>query len=269
MPELGPKHVPLLVESFQREHGLRIDGIPGKQTMSKLEEVLNQRTKVAVPNTLTDLGLRVMQTAKLLWESDVVDLPHITAVAERKRCVDIIDRFIRTPIGLNWTHENLYDGSFKWCGAFAATCWGSVGLNADMRKFFWASCYRLDRWADYRDIENRQNIQPQPSRRKYLKLDETSVVQDIAEFGVQAGDVLLIGKANSYGHHICLIESFDSDSRIFHTIEGNGGGIGPRGDKRVGIVRGRRRLGLNKSQDATKLSHARRIIRPSIDDIVI
>lgn len=259
------EHIPFLVESFQREHGLTVDGIAGKRTLGLLDRMLIDRSKKPEPaDPMIEIGRRVMATATSQFNKDVIDLPSVTDLTSRLRCIDIIDDYIRSDRGLGWSFEEKYDGSFKWCGAFAAACWASVGLKFEERKHYWASCYRLDRWGRYLDLEHHKSVLPTDPKRQYLKIDEHSDASTVRSFGPRAGDILLIGKINSYGHHICLVESFDPDSRIFHTIEGNGGGIGPDGKRRIGIVRGRRFLG---AKDLTK-SHARRLIRPSINDIV-
>ena len=96
-----------------------------------------------------------------------------------------------------------------------------------------------------------------------LDLDETTTsLEFIDKWKVAKGDILLIGP-KGYGQHICLVESFDADAGVFHTVEGNGTGYGPNGERQHGVVRAKRTLGAD-SRDGWC---ARRIIRPSAEDL--
>ena len=67
-----------------------------------------------------------------------------------------------------------------------------------------------------------------------------------------------------YGDHITLVERYDPETRLFHTIEGNSRGKGPKGDSRQGVIRSARPLGARKGHTYI----ARRLIRPASTDLV-
>jgi hypothetical protein len=206
---------------------------------------------------LAECGRIAIDNAISLWRGNVYD-PKVSdksQLADQSR--NIIDICIK--YGLGWTWEPYYagDGRFEWCGAFAAHCWRTV--RPELRKTYFASTYRLDRYARYQSVNGEKN---KGTGRLIAELDEHS---KSLPFEPRTGDILLIGPAGSgYGKHICLVESFDAATGTFHTIEGNGNGLGPDGKKRQGVVRGRRFLGYQAHPENW---HARRLIRPSAGDL--
>jgi hypothetical protein len=165
----------------------------------------------------------------------------------------MIDSFIRR--GLGWTWEPPYkgDGDFEWCGAFVAYCW--LSIKPVLRKTYFASTYRLDRYARYASVNGKPN---RGSGRLLAELDERSTE---LPWEPRAGDILTIGPVGSgYGKHICLVESYADG--VFKTIEGNGTGLAPSGQRWQGVVRGERKLGGSGW-------HARRLIRPSAEDLTV
>lgn len=218
-------------------------------------------------------GRVALAAAVAAWERGIVD-PRRPTGDDASR--DFIDAIGRTREGTNSGGRRYKkDGDREWCGDFAAYCWGKAGLALDLREIYFASTFRLDcygRYAEaFRGLSDREpdvrKRWPKPADpeagRLYLQLDPKSTVRDVFAFRPRAGDILLVGGASSgYGTHVCLVESFDANRRIFHTIEGNAHGLQPDGQIRQGVVRNQRALGSRGDP-----MHARRLIRPGIADI--
>ena len=204
---------------------------------------------------LANAGIDAVERATGEWQNAIYDPPRAATSINDLMSKTSIDRYIRK--GLGWTWEPSYagDGDFEWCGAFAAWCWFSI--RPALRKTYFASTYRLDRYARYGSVNGEKN---RGSGRLLAELDEHSTVHALP-FAPRAGDILTIGPIGSgYGKHICLVEKFDPRLGIFATLEGNGTGLAPNGQRWQGVVRGERKLGGDGW-------HARRLIRPSPEDL--
>lgn len=214
-------------------------------------------------------GRGALAEAERLWREDIIDPKRGDHSAEGEHGRAMIDLMIRGILGLSWSWEQPYDhdGQFAWCGAFAARCHaGSIPLA--IRRRYFASTYRLDRWARYRPVDERdRNARPKGAPDRLLAvLDEHSTGLP-AGVVPQPGDVLLVGPVPgghvlSCGAHVTLVESYDAGARVFHTIAGNGTGAGPKGDTRQGVVRAKFTVGGRIGH-----YHARRLIRPIGADI--
>lgn len=219
-----------------------------------LKEAMTSGRRTIDQASLESVGRQAILRADMEWNHDVYD-PRRSERGDRATlCRSAIDQYIR--VGLGWTWESPYagDGDFEWCGAFAAYCWR--GIRPALRKTYFASTYRLDRYARYGSVNGEKN---RGSGRLLAEFDENSTA---LPFVPRAGDILLIGPPGSgYGKHITLVESFDAEHGTFATIEGNGTGRGPDGKQRQGVVRAMRHLGGTGW-------HARRLIRPSAEDLV-
>lgn len=205
-------------------------------------------------DALEEAGQKALGLALVQWGHDIYDPKMSDTSANAIECKKVIDQMIR--FGLGWTWEPPYagDGDFEWCGAFAAKCW--PGIKPALRRTYFASTYRLDRYGSYRSVNGEKN---EGEGRLMATLDEHSTQPF---FVPRAGDILLIGPTGSgYGKHICLVESYSQATRMFSTIEGNGTGLGPNGERQQGVVRAKRSLG------GANVWHARRLIRPSVDDL--
>jgi hypothetical protein len=145
---------------------------------------------------------------------------------------------------------------------FAAFAW-SAAIALVTRRTYFPSTYRLDAWAQYQTIGNVINSKPASGPyRVYVQLGEASTTIPIAP---QPGDILLVGDGRpAYGDHVTLVERYDATTRLFATIEGNGVGVGPRGNRRQGVVRATRPLGARAGHSYI----ARRLIRPAPSDIL-
>lgn len=252
---------------FQEWKKLEPDGVVGPKTWAAIDQaVLHHeiREKVLYADKLVNAGRKAIERATALWQTDIYDPKRDDFSIDAAHCKDVIGSMIRGENALGWSWEGLYsgDGDFQWCGAFAAYCWGSA-VKQPLRQTYFSSTYRLDRYASYRSVQGETNV---GKGRVYACLDENSKPEDVPD--ARAGDILVIGPSrdsahdatwHDYGNHICLVEDFDG--RSFRTIEGNGNGTGPTGARQQGVVRGRRNLGGPGWV-------ARRLIRPSIDDLV-
>lgn len=265
-----------MVRDFQAYAGITEDGVVGPVTWQRLEMAFarHQHMKAtAEVDRLTNAGEDAVKRALAMWETDIEDPRRDDNSQDALRSKSAISGMIRglrtnPTLGLGWTWEAPYDGDgdFEWCGAFAAYCWADV--KAPLRQTYFSSTLRLDRYASYRSYNGEPNT---GTGRVCLKLDEHSTAKDVADIW-RPGDILIIGPQkptrpsqqgswHDYGNHICIVEKFDAVSETFFTIEGNGNGSGPHGEKQQGVVKGYRAIGGPGW-------HARRLIRPSIEDLV-
>jgi hypothetical protein len=229
---------------------------------------------------LKQAGERALERGIAAWNRDIIDPPSQSL---RDPAFDSdrleIDSYIRNAVllgGVQYPKIFKYqkDGDYEWCGAFAAHCWEPF-IHAELRQLYFPSTYRLDCYGRYIagfQTPNAQAIakkypRPQVGERKHLKLLANSSVDAVNQFAPRAGDILLVGTSNgpAYGAHVTIIESWDPSTKIFHTVEGNGTGVGPDGKRRQGVVKAQRPLG---TATPTRVYHALRIIRPGITDII-
>jgi len=209
-------------------------------------------------------GQLAIVEALRLWQLDVYDPRRAdkTAAADRSRAV--IDDIARSDRGAGWSWLPPYagDGAVEWCGMFAAWCWGA-SIPLPTRKTWWPSTYRLDTWARYAPMDAHKNPRPAVAgdARLYCIMDEAG---HGLTFEPRAGDIGLVGDGNPvYGDHVVLVERYDAARRMLVTVEGNGGGVGPRGNRRQGIVRAERPVGRRPGGGY----YLRRLIRPGLADI--
>lgn len=259
---ITPAHITTLTREFQVLHKLSVDGMCGPQTRAAIEAVGGTVPEPTPDEQLAAAGTRALAAAHVSWQKDIYDPSASDTTADAVRCRREIDTMIRGGSGLGWTWEPAYagDGAFEWCGAFAASCW--PGIKATIRRTFFASTYRLDRYARYQAVGEDANLKPAAGPyRLIVNLDEKSTPASLT-FTPRPGDILLIGRKAGYGEHICLVESFDAQAKVFLTYEGNGTGTGPNGERQQGVIRGRRALG-----GAAGSWMARRLLRPAPSDL--
>lgn len=228
---------------------------------------------------LKESGERAIERGLAAWSRDIIDPPS-RSINDSNFDSDRaeIDSYIRNGLLLGGTQNPKTfkyekDGDFEWCGAFAAHCWEPF-VAADLRRLYFPSTYRLDCYGRYvagfqtanaKDVWSRFP-KPAQGERKYARLNSMSTVEDVEKFGPRAGDILLVGTSTglAYGAHITLVERWDPVAKVFHTIEGNGTGIGPDGKRRQGVVKAQRPLG---GPNPSRNYHALRLVRPGINDI--
>ena len=228
-------------------------------------------------DTITEAGQQALDRARIAWELGIVEPRKAGENAESAKWIDSI---IRTDEGLGWSwlprHESFE--SFEWCGAFAAHAWQSV--DQAQRKTYFSSTARLEAWARYVPMfgttAEKQLMArfPKPAafefQRKRLVLDETSTPDQVTAWAPMPGDILIVGAVGSkMGTHITIVERWDPVRGVFHTIEGNARGRFASGgyEGRQGVVRQERKVGLAPSEPR-KNYHARRVLRPSVLDLV-
>lgn len=250
-------HITALTECFQKVHGLTVDGMAGPKTIAAIEATMTDENDP--DQQLAATGRGAVDVATSLWERDIYDPKPSDTTPNAAACKTAIDNMIR--IGLGWTWEPPYagDGSFEWCGAFVAKCWTQIA--PELRKAFFASTYRLDRFCRYQSIQGYDN--PKPASGPYRLIADLDERSKTVPWEPRAGDVILIGPSG-YGQHICLVESFDASTGTFNTIEGNGTGTGPNGERQQGVVKAARKLG-----GFTTGWHVRRLLRFAPSDLRI
>jgi len=153
--------------------------------------------------------MSVVDTAVAEWELHVPEPP--APGSER------IDAYIRGLDGLGWTwlHRYKRNGSFAWCGAFAAYCYGIAGLDAEIRAKHLASTYRLWDWSK----RNARRIAPRD---------------------IRVGDIVVVGNGgHRWGDHIAIAEICGES---IQTIEGNAHGTLGDGTHGEGVIRTVRRF---------------------------
>lgn len=212
-------------------------------------------------DALEAAGQLAIAEALTLWRRDIYDPKRADKSGHANMCRAVISEIVRSDKGAGWSWLPAYEGDDvkgrpEWCGMFAARCWfRSIPLAT--RKTHFPSCYRLDAWA----------FAGKDARRGYLQLDADSITADVATFcgtGPRAGDILIVGDRRPvWGDHIALVERYDAADRMFYTVEGNGVGLGPRGNRRQGIVRAKRPLGARQGHTYI----GRRLIRPAVADL--
>ncbi len=257
-----------MITAKQQLYSVTVDGVAGPATYSAmLAARIALFTSHPTADKLADAGVIALSHAKRLWLRDIVDPPTGIPPAS----LASIDSFIRTTAGLDWSWEDLYNGNFEWCGAFASAGWAVAGARLAIRKTYFSSTYRLDRWASYKSYNGEAN--PKPASGPYrliAEFDEHSTNDDvIAKFGSpRPGDIALVGGVNTaYGKHVTVVESYDAVNAVFTTIEGNCGAAGPKGDRRHGVGRATRPVGLRAGQPSTTY-FLRRLVRPAPSDLV-
>jgi hypothetical protein len=262
------------ITDIQTRLQLRADGICGPMTYRGILADRQNRLIAALPSSadrLEDAGAVAVCAAKQTWLRDIVDLPPAgsSAYAASQQA---IDQMIRSDAGLAWSWiDQPYNGNFEWCGAFASYAWHAAGVALPWRYTYFASTFRLDCWGRYQAFENTPNVRPTSGvPRKMIELDESSgPIQAHFDGGdpPRAGDILLVGGVNTaYGKHVAIVESYDTATGMFTTLEGNATGAGPAGGTRHGVIRGLRPVGLPRGAPPTTY-HARRLIRPALSDL--
>lgn len=218
---------------------------------------------------------------KLLWLEKIEDLPS-PASADFERCRKRIDDLIRTDIGIGWAWEEPYGPidpktkkpiqNFEWCGTAPAYGYRKR-VPLVLRQKWFASTYRLDRFARYQQMDLVPNPRPaQGPYRMILSLDESSTTADcVFEDGTKprAGDIALVGGKNTGpGKHITLVEQFieTQNGASIITLENNGTGYWPDGSRKHGIVRATRHVGLPANLPSTTY-FVRRFIRLAPADL--
>lgn len=189
---------------------------------------------------LAAAGRAAIQEATRLFELDVVDPKATENSARASYCRRVIEDILRAA-GWGWAtpYRGNEKGAVQWCGLFAAACWRTAGIDPKWLATFWASTIRLQAWVNYKPFQGKPNQLPKTGTRR-LATKITRKTKALP-FMPRPGDILVVGDGHpSAGDHITLVERYNAERRVFFTIEGNGGGLGPDGKRREGIVRAER-----------------------------
>lgn len=185
------------------------------------------------PSKLELAGQEAAAVAIRMWELDIFDPPRGSTHPRARMCLDAIEGIIARN-GWAWALPYKGDGPPQWCGMFAGDCWRAAGLDKDWLPAYFASTYRLMMWATYQkfDRKSKPNPRPEAGERVYMNLQRSwreAVVP-------RAGDVVIVGDGDpKVGDHVTICIGYKDG--VFDTISGNGGGLGPNGDKREGVSR--------------------------------
>jgi hypothetical protein len=121
------------------------------------------------------------------------------------------------------------------CMLLAFWCWGMVNPWLQRNGFH---TDRLIAWANYERFTPKSKANPPPAPGRPHRMIAKLVRGKPPPFIPFDGDVVIVGNGKRHaGDHVTINMGYDEHSRSFETISGNGGGLGPRGDKREGISR--------------------------------
>lgn len=204
-------------------------------------------------------GRAAAANAEWLWRQDVIDPPIGSKLPRAAESLAVINAIIRRN-GWTWTLPYRGNGPPRWCGMTAGACWADAGLDSSWLVDYFASTDRLLDWARYKRFRptSKANPVPAPGTGRRLLVDLRKPIA----IAPRLGDIVLVGNGKRYaGDHVTINMGFDG--KTFDTISGNGGGIGPNGDKREGISRRDYAIGAKSGYAPMWL------IRPALGDLVL
>lgn len=177
--------------------------------------------------------------AERMWQLDIIDPPKGATSEQAKRSLIVINEILAAS-GWAWAGPYKGNGPPQWCGLFAATCWRRAGLDPKWLATFWASTLRLSYWIRYKAWNGTSaGKRPEAGARMVISVDRDTRPEDLVFADGSAprrGDIVIVGDGTpTEGDHITVLTAFDAVSGVFTTISGNGGGVGPRGDRREGV----------------------------------
>lgn len=208
---------------------------------------------------LVEAGWDAFVNALHWWEQDIFDPRPGDRSDDANRCRSLIQEIIRDC----WP-EHVYRGDragAEWCVMFWRACWTSLVFSPAENATYFPSTYRVSElWAG-RSIFGVM-CPVRPGRQRWTFDAHSTELPPGCE--PRAGDLLVVGDGSPrYGDHACLVESYDATIRRFRTVEGNAVGLGPRGNRRQGVIRGSRPLGKR----AGEAYYALALYRPSVEDL--
>lgn len=154
---------------------------------------------------------KTLNLALYAWQNNIVDPAKGDSSPDAERCRKfILEECIWQ--GLDWqgwikTYPG--NGSFAWCGAFAAYCMPHV--KPELRKKWWASTYRLSEYG-------------KKDKRRQVKTSD-----------ILPGDIVVVGDGD-YGSHITLAVAWDKAKSQLLVVSGNGRGRLANGEWGEGVV---------------------------------
>lgn len=207
-------------------------------------------------------GQRALAEMTRLWQLDIIDPPVGSKDPRAPHSLAEIDRIIKRngwgfalPAG-----KYLGNGSPQWCGMTAGDAWATAGLDPSWLQTWFASTDRLVCWARYERWNDKRNLRPTNGD---VRLIATLVPGKTPSFAPRAGDIVIVGNGKRpAGNHVTVCAAYNETARTFETLSGNGGGVGPRGDRREGISR------QTYSIDPGGGYRAMFVIRPAFGDLL-
>ena len=176
---------------------------------------INVRLTFSCANQPTEFVQTALHRAKLEFNADIVD---------GQSNEYILKTYIAGSDGLGWNWLDTYqNGSFAWCGAFAAFCYG-LTLKSTVRSRTMPSCYRMYR--DWRNTTRCHNGQD-------LEIGDIVTVYNSKDPNKRA--------ATPQGNHIVIVKELPKNGE-FETYEGNAKGYGPEGNWREGVSTRKREI---------------------------
>lgn len=243
------------VKAFQTAAGLTPHGVVEELTWNA---VLQPPVPRGRDELLALAGRMAAAAAIRRWELDIFDPPIGSKDARSRECLIEIERIIKRN---GWGFATPYRGNGppQWCTMFAGDVWADAGLDTSWLVDYFASTHRLGLWARYKkfSIKSKPNPAPTtPDRRLFIDLKKPLTITP------RPGDIVIVGDGDpDEGDHGTVLIGFNPSSGTFDTISGNGGGKGPRGNKREGISRRDFTIGQGGYQPMF-------LVRPALGDLV-
>jgi hypothetical protein len=211
-------------------------------------------------DALVHAGVLAAAAAERAWKLDIFDPPKGSKHSRAPECLGVINGIIRRA---GWGFATPYrgNGQPQWCGMFAADCWRDAGIDPTWFATYWASTYRLLLWARYKRFSATAKANPAPADPSDRRL-AVNLEAGLVDVTPRPGDIVIVGDGEpDEGDHITVAMGFDSRTFAIDTISGNGGGVGPRGDRREGISRRTYTIGSSGYRPMW-------LIRPAFGDLV-
>jgi hypothetical protein len=197
---------------------------------------------------LREAGVRAYRAAAEIWCRDIIDPsaadlapPPVGSVARERAHTRAVQSRMEIDSMLNacgWGWATPYKGNRlgpEWCGIFAAKCWREAGLDPALLATWFPSTYRLHAWAHYNPFDDKHPNRKPATGPYRLAVKLTGLKPE--QVDAQAGDIVVVGDGSpEHGDHITVLEGFDKTRGLFSTVSGNGGGAGPDGKHREGVV---------------------------------
>lgn len=260
--KLTTRHITTLAEQWQRSNGLEpVDGKAGPATIASIDAYL-EAEQPAPPVDSTSAGELAAAAAERLWKLDIIDPPFGSKHPRASASLAVINEIIATN---GWGDNTTYRGNGppQWCGMFAGKCWVEAGLDPSWLAAYFASTYRLGLWARYKRFSPTSKANPPPVTEAPTRLIGKLDPGKAPPFLPQKGDIVIVGDGEpDEGDHVTIAVGYGATMRTFDTISGNGGGVGPNGDRREGISR------REYSIDARSGYRAMWLIRPAAGDLL-
>lgn len=177
-------------------------------------------------------GERAAARALDLWRRDIIDPPIGSKHPRAAESLAVINAIIKRN---RWTWLLPYRGNGppQWCVMFDGECWAEARLDESWLMDYFASTDRVLDWSTYKRFSPKSKANPPPAPGRPHRLCGKLERGKPPPFTPLPGDIMLVGNGKRYaGDHGTIVMGYDDDIRTFDTISGNGGGVGPNGDKR-------------------------------------